>query len=312
MKIAITGSTGLIGSALVERLTRDGHEVVRMTRGSKDNPQALWNPAEGWIRDGALDGVDALINLGGENIGGGRWTAARKAVLRSSRVEATRLLVDHMRAHGIPPRVFISSSAVGFYGDRGQERLDESAAGGRGFLADLCRDWEAAALAAEGVAERIVLLRTGVVIDGEADAFKRLVLPFRLFAGGPLGSGKQWFPWIHLDDVVGAIQHALVASVSGPVNLVAPETMTEGAVAKTLGGILKRPAFMPAPGFALKLLLGQMAQDLLLGSQRVIPAALEASGYQFRYARFEDAARAALGRPAKSGTVGAGAARTAR
>ena len=309
MKVAITGSSGLIGSALVERLKREGHEVVRMTRGKRDDARALWNPEEGWIRAGALDGVEAVVNLGGENIGGGRWSAARKARLRSSRIEATRLLVDHLRERQIAPRVFISSSAVGYYGDRAEERLEETAAAGTGFLADLCRDWEAAAMGAADLGSRVVLLRTGIVVDGAAQAFRMLVLPFKFGAGGPLGSGKQWAPWIHLDDAVGAIVHTLTHEVHGPVNLVAPETLTNGGVAKVLGRVLKRPSFMPAPGIALKVLLGQMAQELLLNSQRVVPAALEASGYEFRHARFEGAARAALGRlaaaPGAAGAAGA-------
>ncbi|MDA0271149.1 MAG: TIGR01777 family oxidoreductase [Chloroflexi bacterium] len=300
MKVAITGSTGLIGTAVTQRLQRDGHEVVGMTRGSRDNPNALWNPAEGWIRDGALEGVEAVVNLGGENIGGGRWNATRKAALRTSRIDATRLLVDHMRAHGIRPQAFVSSSAVGYYGDRGEERLTESAATGEGFLAQLCADWEAAARGASDLGARVVTLRTGVVIDGDATAFKRLTFPIRMGVGGPLGSGRQWFPWVHLEDAAGVVSHALSSEISGPVNLVAPETLTNGAATKALGRILKRPAFMPVPGVALKVLLGEMAQELLLNSQRVVPAALEQSGYNFHYPTFEAAAREALGRPARA------------
>ncbi len=294
MRIAITGSSGLIGEELSERLERDGHEVVRLRRGPREDARALWNPTEGWVREGALDGVEAVVNLGGANIGEGRWSDARKAELRASRIEATEVLVDHLRQRGIAPRVFVSSSAVGYYGDRGEERLTEASSPGEGFLAELCRDWEAAAEGAASLGSRVVTVRTAVVIDDDAPAFKKLAMPVRFGVGGPLGSGRQWFPWIHLDDAVGGIVHVIEGDHRGPVNLVAPEAVTNGEAVKTLGRILRRPTVLPAPGFALKLLLGEMAEELLLASQRVAPTALEAGGYAYRFPTFEAAAREAL------------------
>lgn len=290
MKIAITGSSGLIGSALTSHLRAAGHEVIEMHRGAKSDPRAVWNPDEGWLREGALAGVEAVVNLGGANIGAGRWTAARKRVLRSSRIDATRVLVDQLKAQGITPRVFVQGSGVDVYGDRGDERLDESAAAGDNFLATLCRDWEAEAKRAESeLGARVVLARTSFVVDREAPAFKRLVMPVKFGVGGRLGSGRQWFPWVHLQDEVRAIEFLLTAEVSGPVNIAAPETITNTGITKVLGSVLRRPTLMPVPGFALKLLLGEMAQVLLLNSKRVVPAALADAGFRWDYPNAREA-----------------------
>jgi uncharacterized protein len=296
MKVAITGSTGLIGSALTRYLREAGHEVIEMHRGPKSDARAVWNPEEGWIRDGVLDGIDAIVNLGGANIGAGRWTASRKRVLRESRIEATRLLVGYMKANGLRPSVFVQGSGVDYYGHRGEDRLDESEPAGSSFLAQLVIDWEAEARKAEELGARVVFARTSFVVDRTAPAFGRLTLPIKLGAGGKLGSGRQWFPWVHLHDEVRAIELLLTADISGPVNIAAPETITNAGATKVLGSVLKRPTLFPAPGFALKLLLGEMAQVLLLDSKRVVPRVLAEAGFTWEYPTFEAAVREATGK----------------
>ncbi len=300
MKVAITGSSGLIGSAVARRLRASGHEVIEMARGARSDPKTIWNPTEGWIREGALAGVDAVVNLGGESIGSGRWTAARKAKLRSSRIDSTRVLVDELKRQGIRPAVFIQGSGVDFYGDRGEERLDEDSGPGSNFLAKLCVDWEAEGnRAATELGSRVVIARTSFVIDREAPAFRLLVLPVRFGVGGKLGSGRQWFPWVHLEDEARAIEFLLAADVSGPVNIAGPETITNTGITKILGSVLKRPTFFPVPGSALKLLMGEMAQVLLLNSKRVVPARLAVAGFRWEYETAEAAIREATGKASK-------------
>lgn len=299
MKVAITGSSGLIGSALTAHLRGAGHEVVEMKRGAKGDPKAVWNPDEGWIRAEALEGVDGVVNLGGANIGAKRWSADRKEVLRSSRIDSTRVLVDQLKLHGIRPAVFVQGSGVDVYGDRGEERLDESAAPGDNFLAALCRDWEAEGSRAESeLGSRVAIARTSFVIDSEASAFKRLLMPIKFGVGGKLGSGRQWFPWIHLEDEVRALAFLLTSDVSGPVNLAAPETITNAGITKVIGSIIRRPTLLPVPGFGLKLLLGEMAQVLLLNSKRVVPSKLSEAGFRWEYATATEAIREATGRAA--------------
>jgi len=299
MKVAITGSSGLIGSALTARLRDVGHEVIEMKRGPKSDPKAIWNPEEGWLREGALAGIDAVVNLGGAGIGDGRWSASRKAVLRSSRIDSTRALVDGLKAQGIRPSVFVQGSGVDVYGDRGEERLDESASSGDNFLATLCRDWEAEGnRAASELGSRVAIARTSFVIDRDAAAFKRLTMPIKFGVGGKLGSGRQWFPWVHLEDEIRAIEFLLTSDVSGPVNIAAPETITNAGITKVLGSVLKRPTLFPVPGFALKLLLGEMAQVLLLNSKRVVPSALANAGFRWDYPTATDAVREATGKAA--------------
>ena len=294
MKIAITGSSGLIGSALTQHLRGAGHEVIEMRRGPQSDPRAVWDPDAGWVREGALAGVEGIVNLGGASIGAGRWTASRKAVLRSSRIDSTRVLVDQMKAQGVRPAVFVQGSGVDVYGDRGEERLDESAEAGENFLAALCRDWEAEGnRAASELGARVAIARTSFVVDREADAFKRLVMPIKFGVGGKLGSGSQWFPWVHLRDEVRAIEFLLTSDVSGPVNVAAPETITNAGITKVLGSALKRPTLLPVPGFALKLLLGEMAQVLLLNSKRVVPGKLAEAGFRWEYPTAVDAIREA-------------------
>jgi uncharacterized protein (TIGR01777 family) len=298
MKVAITGSSGFIGSALTRHLRDEGHEVIEMKRGSRDNPSAVWNPDEGWVREDVLDGIDAVMNLGGANIGASRWSASRKAVLRSSRIDSTRVLMEALKAQGIRPAVWVQASGVDIYGDRGQERLDESASLGDHFLARLCREGEAEAARAETeLGARVVMIRTSFVMHRDAPAFKRLTKPIKFGVGGKLGSGRQWFPWIHLEDEVRAIAFLLTSDVSGPVNLAAPETITSGGMTKVLGSVMRRPTLFPVPGFVLKVVLGEMAQPLLLDSKRVVPAKLAEAGFRWRYATAVEAVREATGRP---------------
>lgn len=297
MKVAITGSSGLIGSALTSHLRSAGHEVIEMKRGPRGS-SAVWNPDEGWLREGALEGVEAVVNLGGANIGAKRWTAARKRELRGSRINATRVLVDQMAAQGVRPSVFIQASGADYYGGRGEERLDESAGPGDGFLARLCRDWEAEGeRAAEVLGSRVAIVRTSFVVDGDAPAFKRLVQPVKLFVGGRLGSGRQWFPWIHLQDYLRATDLLLTSEVSGPVNFAAPETITNAGITKVLGAVYGRPTLFFVPGFALHLVLGEMAGPLLLDSKRVVPSVLADAGFQWQYPTAEEAVREAAGKP---------------
>lgn len=283
MTVAIAGASGLVGTALAERLQDAGHRVVRLRRPGRniaaDGP--TWDPAHGTIDDGALDGCDAVVNLAGASIGDGRWTKRRKRLLRDSRIDATRLLVDAMATMERRPRVLVSASAVGFYGDRGDDRLIESDARGRGFLAELAADWEAEAQAAEDLGVRVVTPRFGVILDRDAEALRRMMLPIRLGVGGPLGNGRQWMPWVTLADVTRAIEFFLTHEVHGAVNVVAPGEERNRTFTKALARRLHRPAILPAPGFALRLLLGQAADELLLASTRAEPARLTEAGFTF-------------------------------
>jgi uncharacterized protein (TIGR01777 family) len=296
--IAVTGASGLIGRALVERLTASGHGVRRLVRGSRTLPpgDVHWDPASGHLDPDALDGVGAVVHLAGEPIAH-RWTPARKAAIRDSRVQGTTLLARALAALGEPPRVFLSGSAVGYYGDRGDELLDETSRVGTGFLAGVTDDWEQATHAASAAGIRTVLLRTGIVLAAHGGALERLLTPFRLGAGGPIGSGQQWMSWIALEDELRAIEHALwTPELQGPVNLVAPTPVTNAEFASTLGRVLLRPALLPIPGFALELLYGEMAEETILAGQRVMPRALTASGFEWAYPTLEQALRQAVGR----------------
>ncbi len=294
MKVAITGSTGLVGRALGRSLEARGDEVVRITRGSAGADGVDWAPDEGWVRAGAFDGCDAAVHLSGASIGEGRWTAARKAELRSSRIDSTRVLVEHLGALDPKPRRLVAASAVGFYGERGGESLTEESPRGDGFLADLTVDWEAAAEKANEAGIPTAMARFGVIFGEEAAAFKRLTLPFRFGIGGRLGSGRQWMPWVTLDDAVAATVHLLDTDVTGPVNVVAPVTITNADLTRTLGRVLSRPAFMMAPRFAMRIALGESAGALLFASQRVIPERLAAGGFEFSQPEVEGALRTLL------------------
>jgi len=303
MRVAITGSSGLIGTALAAHLEAGGHEVVRLRRAEGRRRGHYWNPAEGWIAPDALEGCDAVVHLAGASIGEGRWTAARKRVLRSSRIEATRLLVGHLGTMARPPSVLVAVSAVGYYGDRGDEGLAEDSARGTGFLAELCEDWERESRAAEAHGVRVATPRLGVVLAKDGGALSRMVLPMRLGAGGRLGSGRQWMPWVTLRDAVRALEFLLTHEVSGPVNVVAPEVARNVTFTKALAKQLHRPAILPAPAFGLRLLLGQAADELLLASQRVTPKRLEAAGFTFEDAALEGALRQVFAKEAGARTA---------
>ena len=298
MKVLISGSSGLVGSALVRLLEGSGHEVVRLVRRTPDpggGTAANWDPAAGTIDAAALEGLDGVVHLAGENIAGGRWNQALKERIRSSRVDGTRLLAETLAGLDRPPQCLLSASAIGFYADRGDEQLDESSPVGAGFLADVCRAWESAAEPAREAGIRVVNLRIGVVLASDGGALKKMLLPFKLGLGGRVGSGRQWWSWIAIDDVVGAIQHALLTeSLTGPLNLVAPNPATNLEFTKALGRVLRRPTVFPMPAFAARLALGEMADELLLASTRVDARRLTDSGYEFRCPGLDGALRHVL------------------
>lgn len=295
MKILVSGSSGLIGNTLVPFLTTGGHSVVRLVR--SDSEQGIhWNPAEGTIQADKLEGFDAVVHLGGENISEGRWTEAKKARIRDSRVDSTRLLAGALAKLKRKPRVLVCASAIGFYGDRGERALDESATPGEGFLCDVCRDWEAAAEPARKAGIRVVHLRFGVVLAANGGALAKMLLPFKLGLGGVLGSGDQYMSWVTVDDAVGMVAFAIDNdSLEGPVNAVAPNPVTNREYTKTLGKVLSRPTLIPVPAFGARIALGEMADELLLASTRVVPAKLQKAGYSFRFSDLEPALRHLLG-----------------
>ena len=300
MHIAVTGSRGLVGSVLVPSLAGAGHRVTRMIRATPAGPgEVAWDPARGLADAAPLDGEDAVVHLAGANIAAGRWTPARKAEIRQSRVGGTRTLCEALGRLAHPPRVLVSASAVGYYGNRGAEALTEESAAGTGFLAGVCREWEAATEPAVRVGVRVVSLRFGMILTPAGGALAKMLLPFKLGAGGRIGSGGQFMSWIAVDDAIGAIHHALgEESVRGPVNAVAPAPVSNAEFTRTLARVLRRPAVFPLPAFAVRLLFGEMADALLLGSARVVPARLQAAGYGFRFPELEGAIRHLLGRPA--------------
>ena len=292
MNVVITGSSGLIGSALMPLLARNGHTIRRLVRGARAEGAARWNPDDGSLDERVLAGVDAVVHLAGETIAAGRWTAARKARIQDSRVRGTGLLTRALVKLDRKPMVFFSASAVGIYGDRGDEVVDERSAAGHGFLAEVCSQWEAATRPAADAGIRVVNGRMGVVLSRTGGALTKMLPPFRLGLGGVIGSGRQYMSWITIDDVVGAIEHLLLAdTVVGPVNLVAPDPISNREFTKTLGRVLRRPTILRLPAFAVRLGLGEVADELLLASTRAQPARLTTSGYQFRCPSLEGALR---------------------
>ena len=295
MKIVISGASGLIGTQLVAKLSNNGHEVVRLVRRSPKSGEIQWNPKSGTLDAAALEGVDAVIHLSGAGIGDKRWTDGYRKEILDSRTATTALLAKTMASLSRKPSVFLSGSAIGIYGARNDEQLTEVSTHGTGFLAEVCEQWEAAAQPAVDAGIRTVYLRTGIVLSPKGGALKKLLPLFKLGVGGKFGNGKQWQSWISIDDEIGAIEHLLTANVSGAVNLTAPNPVTNAEFTKVLASVLKRPAIVPVPTFAPKIVLGgELADALLFTGQRVIPAALNASGYMFKHTTLESAFRSLL------------------
>jgi uncharacterized protein (TIGR01777 family) len=301
LSVAITGASGLVGSALTPFLTTGGHSAITLAReNNNDNKLPRWNPETGKVSLPGDPPLDAVVHLAGEGIANRRWSAATKERIRASRVKATRKLCETLARLPAPPKTLVCASAIGFYGDRGEETLDEGSPVGRGFLAEVCREWEAATEPARAAGIRVVHLRFGVILSPRGGALARMPLPFRLGGGGRVGSGGQWWSWIPLDDVIGAIHHALLTdSLTGPVNVVAPTPLTNADFTRVLAAVLRRPAIFPVPAFAARLALGEMASELLLASARVVPQRLLDSGYIFRHPTLEPALRHMLGLAAK-------------
>lgn len=295
--VAVTGASGLMGSALVDSLTSDGFEVLRLVRSRPDRAagEVQWDPAEGRIDAASLEGTSAVVHLAGENVGE-RWTSRKKERIRSSRVRGTALLADALASLANPPEVLVSASAIGYYGDRGDERLDESSSPGHDFLGRVGVEWEAAAEPARRAGIRVVNPRFGVVLSRHGGAVARLLPVFQLGGGGTLGSGKQWMSWISLRDAVEAIRFAIsTPGLSGPVNAAAPEPVTNAEFTRALGRVLGRPTLVAVPAVALRLVFGEMADATLLASQRAVPAKLREAGFHFRHPGIEEALRAAIG-----------------
>jgi uncharacterized protein (TIGR01777 family) len=291
MRILISGSTGLVGTALVEKLSREGHTVARLVRrgtsgagNSTDgrSQNVPWDPVAGEFDAAGAEGADALVHLAGASIAGGRWNAARKQLLRTSRIEATRHLIGALAKLQRPPRAILAASAIGFYGNRGDETLTEASASGSDFLAGACREWEAEEARAVEFGARVVNLRFGIILAKRGGALPQMAMPIKLGVGGRLGNGRQWMSWVTLEETVRVVEFALAnPTMSGPVNVVAPNPARNSEFTKVLAKTLHRPALFPAPGFALRLALGEMADALLLSSQRVVPSRLVDSGYSF-------------------------------
>ncbi len=299
MKVLITGASGLVGTDLQAFLTTGGHEVFSLSRkpSSEEDKRFHWDPASGEIEKDKLEGFDAVVHLAGENIAGGRWTEEKKQKIRDSRVKGTQLLCETLASLNQPPKVLVSASAIGYYGDRGDEEMTEESDPGSGFLCGICKDWEAATSPASDKGIRVVHARIGVILTPKGGALAKMLFPFKMGAGGKIGSGKQYMSWIGLDDVVAAFHHAVVnESVQGPVNLVSPNPVTNLEFTKTLGKVLARPTFMPMPSFGARLAFGEMADELLLASTKVKPVRLLESGYEFRHPELEDALRYLLGK----------------
>jgi uncharacterized protein (TIGR01777 family) len=298
MHVVVTGTTGLIGSVLVPLLRRDGHVVTRFSRTASGPDVTHWDPAAGSLDKAALATADAVVHLAGRSIGAPRWTARVKREIHQSRVTGTRLLAETMASLASGPRVLVSSSGVHYYGDRGDELLTEASESGQGFLADVCRDWEAAADPARAAGLRVVHVRTGVVQAANGGALPIQARMFRLGLGGRLGPGRQWWSWISLEDLVGIVRHAVVdEGVEGPLNATAPNPVSNAEYTATLARVVGRPALAPVPHFAPRLALGEMAEALLFDSIRALPEAVLASGYLFAWPKLEPALRHLLHRP---------------
>lgn len=296
--IAITGASGMVGTALSDALKSQGHRVMSLRRGTSqpDGDDVYWDPADKGICDPQrLSDTDVIVHLAGENIAAGRWTAAQKKRIYTSRVDATRNLVRSLQDLESRPSTLVCASAIGIYGNRGSEELTETSEPGTGYLADVCRDWEAAAREAESLGMRVVMVRIGVVLSTLGGALTKMLPPFRMGAGGNMGNGQQYWSWVGLPDVVAILQEAIHnESLRGPVNAVSPQPMTNRDFTKVLGRVLNRPTFLPLPAFMARLVLGEMADDLLLSSARVVPQVLTDAGFEFRHPDLESCLRDAL------------------
>ncbi|MDT7689485.1 MAG: uncharacterized protein QOE46_2244 [Acidobacteriota bacterium] len=298
MKVIVTGSTGLVGRALIRSLLAEGHEVTRLVRGGAQEFRApgtsavQWNPERGEIDVKELEGHDAAVHLAGEPVAEGRWDEAKKRRIRESRINGTHLVSEALAGLKEKPKVLVSASAIGFYGDRGAEVLREESPSGEDFLSEVCREWEKATLAASQAGIRVVHVRIGIVLSGEGGALAKMLKPFKLGMGGRIGSGQQYMSWIALDDLVGIIRRALTdETLRGPVNAVAPNPVTNDEFTKALGHVLGRPTLLSVPAFAARLAFGEMADALLLASARVEPARLNEAGFEFKHTNIEDALR---------------------
>ncbi len=291
MRLLLSGSHGLVGKALVTRLEAASHEIFRLVRYAPSSESEIeWSPDRYSIALARLDGFDAVIHLAGESIAEGRWNEEKKKRIRESRVKGTKLLGDALANVSRPPKSLIGASAIGYYGNRGDEILTETSAPGDGFLADVCVEWEKATQLATEKGIRVVNTRFGIILSPEGGALAKMLTPFRMGVGGKIGTGKQWMSWIALDDVVEGVMYALTnESLRGPVNFVAPNPVTNAEFTKTLGRVLSRPTFFPVPAFAARVAFGEMADALLLSSQRVAPTRLKAGGYQFSYSELRSA-----------------------
>lgn len=290
MKVLVTGSSGMVGSALVKALQSKGHHVLRLVRNeaTQDN-EVSWDPITGTIDSSKLEDVDAVVNLAGENISTGRWSPQKKKRIWDSRVLGTQNLVRALLKLQSPPKVLVNASAIGFYGDTGSTAVDENGAYGTGFLASVCKDWEQATQEAEKGEMRVVKLRIGMVVSPEGGALKKMLLPFKLGFGGKVGSGKQYMSWISIDDLVSMIIYSLEnQNVSGVINAVAPNPVTNSEFTKALGKVLGRPTIFPLPAFVARTMLGEMADELLLVSSRVLPKAILDHGFTFKYPKIEE------------------------
>lgn len=297
MKILISGSHGLVGSALIKLLTTEGHEIVRLVRHAPGPSEIEWRPNQGVINAEQLEGFDAVVHLAGESIASGRWSRAKKQAILDSRVKGTTLLSQSLAQLSQPPAVFVSASAIGYYGNRGDEELTEESGPGNNFVAHVCKEWEKSTTPAIEKGIRTVHARIGIVLDTNGGALAQMLTPFRLGIGGRFGDGKQWMSWIALDDVVGALRLMLYDNfINGPVNFVGPFPVTNAEFTKTLGRVLSRPTIFPVPAFAARLGLGEMADELLLSGQKVIPVVLQSRGFAFQLPRLEIALRKILHR----------------
>jgi uncharacterized protein (TIGR01777 family) len=292
MKVAIAGASGLVGSHLIPVLKSMGAQITRMVRSKPKADELEWHPNEAEMTAGSLDGFDTIINLAGENIAGGRWTDDQKRKIRESRINGTHLLSEEIAKLSPKPRVFICASATGIYGDRGDEVLDEQSESGGGFLAGVCREWEKATEPASKAGVRVVNLRLGPIIAREGGMLAKLLTPFKMGMGGKVGSGRQYISWIAIDDVIQAIKLAIEdASIHGALNIVSPNPVTNEEFTKTLGHVLNRPTALAMPAFAARLAFGEMADEMLLASQKVVPKKLTQLGFQFAFPDLEGALR---------------------